>query len=119
MAFRFSRDGEGQFNRPNGITVDSAGDIYVCDWMNDRVQVFDAEGKFKDVIIGHSGMSKWARNFLDASPEVEAKLELAAQNIEPKRRFYRPVSVHVEDDGKVYVADCYRHRVQIYQKLNS
>ena len=30
---------------------------------------------------------------------------------------YRPVSVHVDTEGKVFVADCYRHRVQIYQKL--
>jgi len=44
---------------------------------------------------------------------------LAAQNIELKQRFYRPVSVHVDEDGKVYVADCYRHRVQIYQKLSA
>ena len=119
MAFGSSGDSHGQFNRPNGIAVDLSGDIYICDWMNDRVQVFDQHGTFIDVLIGHAGMSKWARNFLDASPDIEAKLELAAHNIEPKRRFYRPVSVHVEDDGKVYVADCYRYRVQIYQKLDA
>ncbi|MDA0263771.1 MAG: NHL repeat-containing protein [Chloroflexi bacterium] len=117
MAFGGSGDGEGQFNRPNGIAVDSQGDIYVCDWMNDRVQVFGQDGAFKDILIGHGGMSKWARTFLNASPEIERKLELAVQNIEPKRRFYRPVAVHVDNDGLVYVADCYRHRVQIYQKL--
>jgi len=117
MAFGSSGDGEGQFNRPNGIAVDQDGDIYVCDWMNDRVQVFDPSGGFKDVLIGHSGLSKWGRTFLDASPDIEAKLELASQNIELKRRFYRPVSVHVDDNGMIFVADCYRHRVQIYRKL--
>ena len=117
MTFGSSGDGEGQFNRPNGIAVDSQGDIYVCDWMNDRVQVFDQAGRFKDVLIGHSGLSKWGRTFLDANPDIEGKLELAVQNIELKRRFYRPVSVPLAGAGKVYVADCYRHRVQIYQKL--
>ena len=34
-----------------------------------------------------------------------------------KERFYRPVSVHVDSAGRGFVADCYRHRVQIYQKL--
>ncbi len=118
-SFGESGEGDGQFNRPNGIAVDSDGDIYVCDWMNDRVQVFDQSGSYKDVLIGHSGMSKWGRTFLDANPDIESKLELAAQNIELKQRFYRPVSVHVDEDGKVYVADCYRHRVQIYQKLSA
>ena len=117
MTFGGPGGGEGQFNRPNGIAVDAQGDIYVCDWMNDRVQVFDPSGGFKDVLLGHSGMSKWGRTFLDANPEIERKLELAVQNIEPKQRFYRPVSVHVDEDGMVYVADCYRHRVQIYRKL--
>ena len=117
MAFGSSGNAEGQFNRPNGISVDSDGDVYVCDWMNDRVQVFDQLGIFKDMLIGHSGMSKWGRTFLDANPEIEGKLELAAQNIEIKERFYRPVSVHVDSECKVFVADCYRHRVQIYQKI--
>jgi len=117
MGFGSSGDGDGAFNRPNGIAVDSDGDIYVCDWMNDRVQIFDQSGGVKDVLIGHSGMSKWGRTFLDANPEIEHKLALAEQNIAIKERFYRPVSVHVDDDGKVFVADCYRHRVQIYQKL--
>jgi hypothetical protein len=87
--------------------------------MNDRVQVFDSNGEVKDVLIGHSGESKWSRTFLDANPDIEAKLNLATQNIEPKRRFYRPVSVKADLDGKVYVADCYRHRVQVYRRLTN
>lgn len=34
-------------------------------------------------------------------------------------RFYRPISVKVDQEGKVYLVDCYRHRVQIYQKLTA
>ena len=108
---------EGEFARPNGITVDRDGDIYVCDWLNDRVQVFDAQGTYKDTLIGHSGVSKWARTYLNANPDIEEKLEGATQNIELKKRFYRPVSVKVDSEGKVFVVDCYRHRVQMYQKI--
>lgn len=111
------KDNGNGFSRPNGLAVDSDGRIYVCDWWNDRVQVLEQTGRVIDTLIGHSGTSKWARTFLDANPDIEEKLNLATQNIELKRRFYRPTAVTVSDDGLVFVADCYRHRVQIYRRL--
>lgn len=38
--------GEGEFNTPHAIDVDAQGRVYVADRQNDRVQVFDAEGRF-------------------------------------------------------------------------
>ncbi len=38
--------GEGQFNTPHAIAVDEKGQVYVADRQNDRVQVFDGEGRF-------------------------------------------------------------------------
>src|SRR6266496_2418583 len=38
--------GEGEFNLPHAICVDGKGRVYVGDRENDRVQVFDAEGRF-------------------------------------------------------------------------
>ena len=32
--------GRGEFNRPRGIVFDCDGFLYVCDWLNDRIQVF-------------------------------------------------------------------------------
>ncbi len=110
------RDGGNGFSRPNGLAV-SEGRIYACDWWNDRVQVLDVNGRVVDTLIGHSGTSKWARTFLNANPDIEEKLDKATQNIELKRRFYRPTAVTVSEDGLVFVADCYRHRVQVYQRL--
>ncbi len=110
------KNGGDGFARPNGLAVDE-GRIYVCDWWNDRVQVLDADGRVIDTLIGHSGTSKWARTFLDANPDIEEKLDKATQNIELKRRFYRPTAVTLSEDGLVFVADCYRHRVQIYRRL--
>ena len=36
----------GQFNTPHSIATDAAGNIYVADRGNRRIQVFDGEGKF-------------------------------------------------------------------------
>ncbi|MBA4388849.1 MAG: hypothetical protein C0404_12775 [Verrucomicrobia bacterium] len=36
----------GHFNTPRGLATDSGGRIYVCDYLNDRIQVFDADGKY-------------------------------------------------------------------------
>ena len=38
--------GAGQFDRPEGLAVDSAGNVYVVDLNNHRVQKFDSEGNF-------------------------------------------------------------------------
>jgi DNA-binding beta-propeller fold protein YncE len=38
--------GEGEFNLPHAILADSKGRVYVGDRENNRVQVFDAEGRF-------------------------------------------------------------------------
>ena len=38
--------GQGQFDRPTGMTTDRAGNLYVADYMNGRVQVFDSKGNF-------------------------------------------------------------------------
>lgn len=38
--------GDGQFNLPWGVTVDSDGNVWVADWRNDRIQKFTSDGRF-------------------------------------------------------------------------
>jgi DNA-binding beta-propeller fold protein YncE len=40
--------GEGEFNLPHGIAVDSRGRVLVADRENFRVQIFDAKGRYLD-----------------------------------------------------------------------
>ena len=60
-----SGSGDGQLKVPLCVTVDSADNILVADYMNDRIQVFDKEGKFlkamkveKPVVIGSHPKTK-------------------------------------------------------------
>jgi DNA-binding beta-propeller fold protein YncE len=41
---------QGQFNKIRGIAADTAGNIYVADAGNNRIQVFDGDGTFKSQI---------------------------------------------------------------------
>jgi DNA-binding beta-propeller fold protein YncE len=38
--------GPGQFNMPHSIAIDAKGLVYVADRSNDRIQIFDSNGKF-------------------------------------------------------------------------
>lgn len=40
--------GPGEFNVPHGISMDSRGRIFVADRSNNRLQIFDQDGKFLD-----------------------------------------------------------------------
>jgi len=138
---RYSADGEflgsygspggggGQFRRPSSVAVDGDGYIYVADWGNERVQVLDPEGGFVMKLRGSASVSKWAEEFLNAN--VEEAQARAKANLEPEielfggnpheesshieKYFWAPVSVTLDDDGRLYVTESNRHRIQIYE----
>lgn len=129
-AFGSSGDGEGQFNRPTQVAVDEAGRIYVADWGNERVQIFAPDGEVAAILHGDAAASAWAQDYLDANPAEAAARRAAnlAPAVAPWRdrhretaagveaRFWGPTSVSVDDEGRIYIVDSCRHRVQIYRK---
>src|SRR5688500_910701 len=45
--------------------------VYVCDWINHRVQVFGPEGRVVTSLYGDAQeLSKWAKMMLAASPDA-------------------------------------------------
>ena len=40
--------GPGEFNLPHSVAIDSRGRVFVADRSNNRIQIFDQEGKFLD-----------------------------------------------------------------------
>ena len=58
-----SGTGDGQFNFPYGIAINQSGYVYVTEWNNNRIQVFDSEGNFIRK-WGSSGSSNGQFKFL-------------------------------------------------------
>ncbi|MDA0734637.1 MAG: NHL repeat-containing protein [Chloroflexi bacterium] len=126
-----SSNGAGQFNRPSSVAVDAAGLIYVADWGNERVQVMSQEGETLAVLRGDSVDSRWAEDYFAANPD-EAILRRKADlepSIKPHAEHSReesanveqllwgPTAVKLDSQGRIYIVDSCRHRLQIYQKV--
>lgn len=43
-----SGNGQGEFIKPRGITADKDGNVYIVDSGNNRIEIFDLEGNYKD-----------------------------------------------------------------------
>ena len=64
MSFGSSGSGNGQLNRPAGIEVDFHGDIYVADRGNNRIQLFDPNGRYVRQFRGEATLSKIGRIYI-------------------------------------------------------
>ena len=107
----------GEFNRPSGVCVDADGDIYVADWLNNRVQALTPEGRFITEFVGDAGLSKWAANFMLPSPDLIRQRNAAIQNSDQEKMMWGPMAVKFDDRRRrLIVVDTSRHRLQVYQK---
>jgi len=95
----------GQFNHPRGVAVGPGGEVYVVDSDNFRVQVFDASGAFLrewgsqcNLADGHSCLDLDGDGPLDVGDG----------------QFQEPWGIDVDGEGRVYVADTWNHRVQVF-----
>jgi len=108
----------GTLNHPTDVAVDPDGDIYVTDWGNHRVCVFDSEGRPICNLIGDAQvLSKWGQQTVEANPDM-AKARRRVKTLEPQYRFCFPTSVEFDPaSDSVIVADSQRNRLQIYKKV--
>ena len=142
---KYSEDGEykfswgesgtdpGQFNIVHNIATDGDGNIYVADRENRRIQIFDADGRYKDqwfnmsraaavavdlrtdlVYVGEYFAGQASNSIgtklgprvtiLDRDGNVLARLSDEAYGDEPGR-FYSPHAIGVDSRGDIYVAE--------------
>ena len=86
--------GPGRFNAPGGVAVGSDGSLYVADFYNHRIQKLTADGKF---------VRQWGAS-------VERKPLSDTDGVS----FNYPTDVAIAANGKMYVADGYNDRVQVF-----
>jgi DNA-binding beta-propeller fold protein YncE len=79
----------GDFAAPSNVAVDKDGNVYVTDTLNDRVEIFDADGGF---------------------------ISTFGKNGDGIGCFARPKGIAVDGDGHVWVADEMLDRIQIFTK---
>jgi DNA-binding beta-propeller fold protein YncE len=106
------------FARPADVAVDPDGDVYVCDWANHLVQVFDPDGGFVTSLLGDAQeLSKWAKMTLAANPDgLRRRREV--RSLECEWRFAFPTAVIFDAKlNRLIVSDTQRNRLQIYNKL--
>ena len=119
MKFGNSGQSDGEFNRPTGVAVDKDGTIYVTDFKNDRLQVFDADGSFITKLTGEATLSKWGRERVVLDPVALKGREIAQGLQEREGAFQGPIAVEVDDENRVFVLECSRHRVQVFRKQSA
>ena len=111
--FGFSPGDESCLNRPAGIAVDEDGDLYVADRNNNRVVIFDVQGRYVQKLLGDSQLMGMARQYVRTNPVVLRLREMA--RLDDQKLFRFPVSVTVAN-GMLWVGDYGSHRVQVYKK---
>lgn len=79
----------GDFAKPTGVAVDREGNLYVADTWNNRIEIFDADGK----LISTFGKEGDGPGY-----------------------FGRPKGVAVDSDGHIWVADGIQDRVQVFNR---
>ena len=105
----------GEFNRPTGVSIDKDGDIYIADWLNNRIQVLTPEGRFITEFLGDAGLSKWGATKIESNPDM-IRQRNGVRDFTPEKVLWAPIAVKVDDRGRVIIVDTNRNRFQIYQK---
>ena len=79
----------GEFGGASNVALDSDNNVYVTDTMNNRVEIFDADGNFISEFGKHGDGPGY---------------------------FARPKGIAVDCDGHIWVADQYQDRVEVFNR---
>jgi len=133
---------DGEFNGPNDLVVDGNGNLYVCDQINSRVEIFDPSGAFlrKFGIRGDqnhtfeapmgialdNANNIWVADIrkgslMTFSNTTDPKFLLATYGPSTSPGLYNmksPMDVFIDKNNRLYVADGLAHRISVWQVLD-
>jgi peptidylamidoglycolate lyase len=133
-------DQPGQFNTPHGIDLDAAGNVYLADRENNRIQKFDADGKFISLWKNDRAEQLYSVSVNKQSNEVFAVDYLTQLKINPlgsdimhfdtslnfisrsgrSGQYKGPISryhdIAVDNEGNIYVGDILGNTIQKFAK---
>lgn len=117
--------GDGEFNAPIGIAINAKDELYVTEFRNNRVQKFDAAGKFLtkfDVEPMPGGIAVSPHGEIFVAPMMLHKICVYDDTGKLLRtwgkqgtddgEFDQPGGIAVAPDGTIYVADQVNRRIQ-------
>ncbi|MFH1723779.1 MAG: thrombospondin type 3 repeat-containing protein, partial [Elusimicrobiota bacterium] len=116
---------DGQFNFPRGVTVDSAGNVYVVDSSNYRIQKFDGDGNHLLTFGSYGSGDGQFKNPNDAAVGPDGSIYVTdnsradVQKFDAQGNFLLKWTcggyargVSVDPDGNVFVAEINNRRIE-------
>jgi len=98
------RDGEAahaRINEPSSLAFDKQGHLYIADTGNQRIRVLTPKGTVKT--IAGSGLDTAEGRYI-----IGGFLDGTAA----EAKFHSPLGIAVSDNGTIYVADTWNHRIR-------
>lgn len=127
-------NGDGELDYPSGITIDSAGFIYIVDANNNRIQKFDSNGNYlsqfggygngdgqldypTDIVIDSSGniyVSDTNNNRVQKFDSNGNYLSQFGSQGTRTTQFNSPSGITIDSSGNIYIVDSTNNRVKKY-----
>ena len=113
--FGYSGSGDGQLNLPRGIRLDIEGRVFVSEYSNHRVSVFEADGTFAYHITGNMS-NPWGLTF-DPSGNLHV-VNYSSNNVaafSPDGKYItqyssqvsNPAGIAIDEEGYSFIAEYY------------
>lgn len=127
----------GEFEAPNAVTTDKEGNLYIVDTGNQRVQVFDKNGKFKlfingskdgrgdSIFVNPRGIGVDGRgnlyvvsnltHYIYVFDKTGKQIFVFGGQGDMDKQFSLPNGLFIDDKDQIYITDTTNQRIAVWQ----